>query len=256
MKRLFEIRLFSLDIGNYRFSPGLVMTVLTIVVAYTMYSLGVWQLSRGKYRDNLQQKIVERQDKPAVTYNELPYGVEERVYLPVKFRGRYKKNQLIYLDNRINNGVVGYDVFMPFELNNGETLLVNRGFIAQGRTRQQLPGVETPAGEIEINGILEKEPPRAVTLANNLHQETSWPLLLQYVDLAEVQEKTGTDLMEMVMRLDKNEAGGLVYNQPVMKLDSSKNYGYAFQWFAMMTAVISLFLVVNTKKRKQEDGTE
>lgn len=253
MKWLFKIRLFSLNIGSYRFSPGLIMTLLTTAIAYTMYSLGVWQLSRGNYRDNLQQKIVARQELPALTFNELPYGSDERLYLPVRFRGRYDSSRLIYLDNRIVNGVVGYDVYTPFELANGVNVLVNRGFTAQGRTRQQLPLVDTPTGEVEIHGILEKQPPRGVMLGENLHKETSWPLLLQYIELAEIENKTGTDMMEMVVRLNRNEAGGLIYNQPVMNLDSSKNYGYAFQWFAMMTAVISLFLVMNTKKRISND---
>ena len=55
--------------------------------------------------------------------------------------------------------------------------------------------------------------------------------------------------MNMILRLAENEPGGLNYHQPVINLDSAINNGYAFQWFAMMSALLSLYFVVNTKKR-------
>jgi cytochrome oxidase assembly protein ShyY1 len=36
----------------------------------------------------------------------------------------------------------------------------------------------------------------------------------------------------------------------VLKLDSTKNTGYAFQWFAMMAALLVIYIAVNTKKRQ------
>ena len=253
MKWFFRVRLFSINIGNYRFSPGLFVTIITVITASVMYSLGLWQISRGEYKDNLQQKIVSRQNNPPLTFNELPYGEDARNYLPVRFSGSYDTRKMIFLDNRIHNGVVGYDVYSRFELNNGKNVLVNRGFVAQGKSRQQLPEIETPGGDLEIHGLLENPPSKGVVLVEDLHQETRWPMVMQYIDLAEIEDKFNTKLMGMIVRLGKNEAGGLIYNQPVLNLNSSKNYAYAFQWFAMMTAVISLFLVLNTSKRKADN---
>lgn len=248
-----NVRLFSLHIGRFNFSPGLFMTVLTFAIVYTMYSLGLWQLSRAKYKDNLQQKIVERQNKPAVNYNQIPYEEDERLYLPIKIRGKYDSKHIVLLDNRIVEGVVGYDVYTPFTMSNGTAVLVNRGFIPQGKSRQDLPHIATPEVDIDIQGILEKPPSKGVILAENLHTSISWPMVMQYIDIEEIETKLSIDLMDMIVRLDSNEAGGLIYNQPVVNLNSSKNYGYAFQWFAMMTAVFSLFLVMNTKKRTKAD---
>ncbi len=248
---IFKIRLLSLDIGNYRFSPGLLVTILTFVLAYIMFSLGQWQISRAQYKDNLQQKIAERQHKAPISYNELPYEETDRVFLPVAFRGTYDSSHTIFFDNRIVDGVVGYDVFSPFMLENQVVVLVNRGFIEQGKSRKQLPNINTPPGIVNIRGLMEKPPAKGLVLSEDLHQGMQWPAVLQYIDIAELEAKLGSQLMDMIVRLDENEAGALKYHQPIINLDSAKNNGYAFQWFAMMSALLSLYFVVNTKKRTQ-----
>ena len=249
MRWIFKIRLLKLNIGDYRFSPGLMVTILTFALAYLMFSLGQWQISRAQYKDNLQQKIAERQNKAPIGYNELPYEVEDRIFLPVVISGTYDSRHSILFDNRIVDGTVGYDVYSPFRLKNGETVLVNRGFIAQGKSRMELPDFDTPSGTVKIQGLLEQPPSKGLVLAENLHEGNQWPAVLQYIDIPELESKLDYQLMNMIVRLAENEAGGLKYHQPVVNLDSAKNNGYAFQWFAMMSALLSLYFVVNTKKR-------
>ncbi len=251
MKRLFKIRLLKLDVGAYRFSPGLVFTLITLFLMYVMYSLGQWQISRAQYKDNLQQKIEQRQKLPAIDYNLIPADEEERVYLPAKFRGQFDGDYIFLHDNRIVDGVVGYDVYTPLKLNNGTAVLVNRGFLPQGRTRQDIPEVSTPADNHIVSGLLEKEPTRGMVLLDNLHDSSQWPLVLQYVDIAELEGKLDYKLFPMILRLAQNEPGAFKYHQPVVNLNSAKNSGYAFQWFAMMLALFIIYIVVNTKKRTQ-----
>ena len=250
MKWIFTARLFSLEIGGYRFSPGIVMTALTFALAYVMFSLGQWQLSRAQYKDNLQNKIVERQNKQAVSYNHLPVEAEERQFLPVILEGKYDSERSILLDNRVIDGVVGYDIFTPFIMNNGTAILVNRGFIPLGSSRQDIPQFSTPQGQLIVKGLLEKTPAKAAFQSDEFNQVKQWPGVVQFVDNAALELKLGYQLMDEIMRLDKNEAGGFKHYQPVINLDSAKNQGYAFQWFAMMAALLILYIVVNTKKRK------
>ncbi|GMR18074.1 MAG: SURF1 family protein [Gammaproteobacteria bacterium] len=249
MKWVFKIRLFCLDIGRYRFSPGLIMTLLTIALAYVMFSLGQWQLSRAQYKDNLQQKIAERQNMSAISYKHLPHEESERVFLPVRMVGYYDYKHSFLLDNRIVDGVVGYEVFTPFAMANDISIVINRGFIPLGKSRQVLPEFGTPKNKVVINGLMEKAPSKGLILSDNLHQSNQWPAVMQYIDIGELETKLNTRLMNMVVRLAENEPGGLKYHQPVVNLNSAKNNGYAFQWFAMMAAVLILYFVVNTKKR-------
>lgn len=249
MKWFFKIRLFSLNVGAYTFSPGVFVTLLTIALVTLTYSLGQWQLSRAQYKDNLQQKIAERQYMAAISYKQLPYEESERVFQPVRFEGHYDSEHSILLDNRIVDRVVGYEVFTPFTMDNDVTILINRGFIPLGKSRQVLPEFETPENKVVIKGLMEKTPSKVLVLSENPHQNIQWPAVMQYIDIGELETKLNIRLMSMVVRLAENEPGGLEYHQPVVNLNSAKNNGYAFQWFAMMSAILSLYFVVNTKKR-------
>lgn len=251
MKWIFKIRLFCLDIGRYRFSPGLIMTILTIALAYVMFSLGQWQLSRAQYKDNLQQKIAERKKMPAIGYSQLPHETDDRIFLPVKLKGSFDAKHSILLDNKVVHGIVGYEIFTPFMMANGVNILVNRGFVPLGKSRQVLPDFDTPEEILTIQGLMEKAPSKAVFLAEGLHEGDGWPMVFQYIDITELETKLDYRLMNMIVRLAENEAGGFKYHQPVLSLNSAKNNGYAFQWFAMMTALLIIYIVVNTKKRAQ-----
>lgn len=245
-----QLRLLSIKVASYHFSPGVISSLITAGLLYTMISLGFWQLDRAEYKDTLQQKIVERKNLVPVALDELPPSSDERRYYPVKFIGEFDAEHSFLLDNKILNGRVGYHVFTPVKINASKTILVNRGFIDQGETREQLPDIETIDGKIEFHGLLDLPPPRALVLAENVHEMTSWPIVLQYIDIIEINKMLGYELYDMVLWLDQNQAGIFDYDLPVLNLNSAKNNGYAFQWFALSIALLLIYIVVNTKRRK------
>lgn len=244
-----QLRLLSVNVASYHFSPGLLSTLITAVLLYTMISLGFWQLDRAEYKDTLQQKIEERKNLAPAGLDELPQSADNRRFYPVEFSAEYDTKHVFLLDNKILNGRVGYHVFTPAKINTGKAVLVNRGFITQGKTRDQLPVVETINARIELHGLLDLPPSRALLLAENVHETSSWPVVLQYIDLNEISRILGYELYDMVLWLDKDQSGSLEYDLPVLNLNSAKNDGYAFQWFAMSVALLLIYIIVNTKRR-------
>ena len=219
-----------------------------------MISLGFWQLDRAEFKDTLQQKIEQRKKLVPVDLNELPQSADDRRYFPVKFIGEFDDGHDFLLDNKILNGKVGYQVFTPVRLGETKTILVNRGFVAQGNTRQQLPEIITPDGKIEFQGLLDFVPSRALLLAENVHDTTRWPIVLQYIDLNEISQLLGYELYDMVLWLETNDSeenqhGSFENSLPALNLNSAKNNGYAFQWFALSIALLIIYVVVNTKRR-------
>ena len=243
-----EYRLVSLRILSYHFNPGVFSTLITVALLYTMMSLAFWQMDRAEFKDTLQQKIIERKNLSPVTLAELPASSESRRYHPVKFIGEFDNQHSFLLDNITFNGVVGYHVFTPVKVNDAKTILVNRGFVSQGKTRDQLPEVDVPGGKIEISGLLDFSPSRTLLLAENVQEMSRWPVVLQYVDLTEISQLLGYELYDMVLWLNPGEAGSFEYDLPVLNLNAAKNNGYAFQWFAMSLALFIIYIVVNTKR--------
>lgn len=249
-----QYRLFSIRLAAYQFSPGVLATLVTVVLLYIMISLAFWQLDRAEFKDTLQHKIEQRKNISAVDIAELPPSIDDRRYLPVRFTGEFDVGRSFLLDNRTIKGRVGYHVFTPVKIsnsgNNVKSILIARGFVGMGRSREELPEIASPKGKIEVRGILDLPPPAALILADNIHRSDSWPVVLQYIDLPELSVILGYELYDMVIWLNENETGSFEYDLPVLNLNAAKNNGYAFQWFAMSLALFIIFIVVNTKSNK------
>src|SRR6185295_14422655 len=71
---------------------------------------------------------------------------------PVTLRGTFDARYTVLLDNKLHRGRPGYQVVQPLRTAPGKHVLVNRGWIAAGASRAQLPEVRTPAGEISLSG--------------------------------------------------------------------------------------------------------
>lgn len=214
-----------------------------------MLTLGQWQYQKGEYISNMQDKINERKYLPPVSMEELPHDREDQIFLPVTVRGKFDTEHHFYFDNRIVNGVAGYDIFTPFRMDDGNVILVNRGWLKQGRTRQDLPEFETVSSEVSFKALMDRPPSKDFLLAEDVHSTVSWPMVLQYVDTEEISDMLGYEVMPMVLRLDKDADHGFYREIPVLRLDSAKNTGYAFQWYAMLAALLVIYVAVNTKKR-------
>ena len=245
-------RFASIRISAYQFTPGIISTLVTAALLYTMISLGFWQLDRAEFKDTLQQKIEHRKSLSAVELDTLPDSSEQRRYLQTTFFAAYDAQHNFLLDNKIVNGRVGYHVFTPAKITDKKAILVARGFVEMGNTREHLPDIETANGILEFKGLLDLPPSRALLLAENVHKSETWPMVLQYVDLTEISEILGYELYDMVLWLNQEDTAiskkQLEYDLPVLNLNSAKNSGYAFQWFALSIALLVIYIVVNTKR--------
>jgi len=249
IKVIRQYRLVNLRIASYNFNPGVLSTLITFVMLYVMMSLGFWQLDRASYKETLQQTIEQRKELPLADIGSLEGTQQERRYRPVELYGQYDVEHSFLLDNRILNGQVGYQVLTPFITSDAGAVLVARGFVALGQSRKQLPPLDTPAETSSIKGLLDMPPAKALVLADNVQQTDRWPIVLQYVDIAELSGLLGYPLYDMQVWLDADSVSAYRYNLPALSLNAAKNNGYAFQWFAMSLALLIIYLVVNTKRK-------
>jgi surfeit locus 1 family protein len=79
---------------------------------------------------------------------------------------------------------------------------------------------------------------------------------LQRVDLEKLNAKYELKLLSPIIRLDPDSEGGFVRDWRKPGSGKEKNLGYAFQWFAMASALLIIFLAVNLKKTVEDiDGS-
>ena len=139
----------------------------------------------------------------------------------------------------------------PFQLDvTGEVLLVNRGWVAAGQSRQQKPPVSTPAETLQIAGRLNKPPSKPMLWNDSapLVQDGAW----QYMDLERFRQQTGLSVLPLWLELDKTLDGVGGYVRQWRAYDDSwvsRHRGYAVQWFAMALAFLIMCVYVMRKSR-------
>ena len=168
---------------------------------------------------------------------------EKRVALPrVSVEGEFQPRYTVYLDNKVMNGRIGYEVITPLLLTSGAYVLVNRGWIAAGKTREALPEVRTPAGEVRIEGIALDKLPRVLSL----HKDAG--KVRQNLDIEDFAFESGLRLEPRVIEQHSELPDGLARDWPPHDLGFEKNEGYALQWYSLAALAVVLLIVLSFRK--------
>lgn len=244
-------------IGRYSFSPRLVPTLMTAALLPLLIGLGIWQLGRAEEKREIEQTVSRRMTAPpleidAARWQAIHAGadVSTLAYRRVTMSGRFEVVHQYLLDNRTRNGIAGFQVltaFIPGGADGG--VLVNRGWIPLGERRDRLPPLPAPSTLLRISGAFDaprKPPP---LLGASGYEQRPWPKIVQRVELEPMSKQLGISLLPQVVLLDPDAAAGFVREwKPYYGISVQRHQAYAFQWFALATALAFIYIVVNLKR--------
>src|SRR6186713_2387454 len=146
-----------------------VVLLTTLVGMAVTARLGVWQLSRAAEKRALQSARDERAHLAPLADASLATTAaqaELQHYRPVRLRGTWRAQNTVYLDNRQMDGRPGFFVVTPLLLPGGDAVLVQRGWAPRDMAdRTRVPAVPTPAGEVELVGLIAPPPARLFDFA-------------------------------------------------------------------------------------------
>ncbi|MBI5612144.1 MAG: SURF1 family protein [Gammaproteobacteria bacterium] len=235
-----------------RFAARWWPTLATALLVPAFTGLGFWQLDRAGQKAELQAEYDARLRGPLVAVGARVQPAEELRFYRVVAKGRYDSAHQIFIDNRVQQGRVGYHVVTPLKLEASETrVLVNRGWIALGRDREHLPAVETPAGVQEITGVAVVPAEHVFTLGKPAAAGGPWETVWQNIDMQRFKESVGYPVQPVVVLLDPHSpAGGLVRDWSRLDAGIATHKAYAFQWFVLAFALLVTYIVMNTRKRR------
>jgi len=239
-----------LRFGRLELRAGFWPTLATVVLLPLLTGLGIWQLDRAEQKQRLQVEYDRRQQEPVVRLRSVLETKETLHFRRIVARGRYEPDYQILLDNRVQQGQVGYHVLTPLRLEEGAVrVLVNRGWVALGRDRAQLPVIETPQGTVEVTGFATAPQAGGFRLGPARPAGAGWQPVWQYLDLDEYARQVSFPLQPVVMLLDPgNQPGGLVRHWARLDTGIATHQGYAFQWFSLAVALAAIYILVNTRR--------
>ena len=153
-------------------------------------------------------------------------------------RGHYVSDQRWLLDNRVYRGQPGYHVFTPFRPDGADapTVLVNRGWVAVGASRDFLPALPVADDHVTLTGRLDSPSVGLVVGEVPLHSVADKGAGAS-LDVAELADAQGLDLLRYALVIDDGQVGGLRYDwSPIPQIGPEKHLGYAVQWFGLAVA--------------------
>ena len=142
--------------------PGFIATTLvTLVCLAILIGLGVWQLQRKVWKENLIAAMTSRLDAPAQPlpqpWTSLTQDAGE--FRHVAFTATFAPGEeaLVYTPGSALRADIkgpGYFVFAPGKLADGRTVVVDRGFIPLDRKDKAARAQGEPQGPINVVGYL------------------------------------------------------------------------------------------------------
>jgi surfeit locus 1 family protein len=204
--------------------------------------LGAWQWDRGQQRTALHDATEARAALPPLSAADLPPGLEDAapvLHRRVVLHGEWIADRTVFLDNRQMNDAPGFYVVTPLKLQGRpEVILVQRGWVPRNFERRTvLPPVQTPAGVVEVQGLL--APPPAKLYA--FDTDETGPIR-QNLDLTRFRVETGLPLAPLSVQQTGRPSEGLWRQWPQAGSGAERNYGYAFQWWAIAALIAILYV--------------
>ena len=217
------------------------VTVGALLAVALTFSLGRWQLSRASQKLATQAGIDAMAALPALRNEALLHGPDlaALLYRKARLRGHWMPGATICLDNRPLHDQAGLVVVTPLKLEgSAAVLLVQRGWVARDfHDRTKLPDLETADGNVEIEGRIAPLPGKIYDFGGSAQGR-----IRQNVDPAALGAELGVALLPVSVQ--QSGAGGesLVRDWPIALSGVDRNYGYAFQWFALSALIAFLYV--------------
>ncbi|GAB3189636.1 SURF1 family cytochrome oxidase biogenesis protein [Nesterenkonia suensis] len=222
--------------SRYRFllSPTW-MGWLAVCVAFAVgcVFLGQWQLDRREQAMEDINRIVANYDEEPVPYAE----VREKYHQPhvddewtvTTMRGEYLADDVRLVRNRGHSGAVGYEQAMPFRLDDGEVVVISRGWLPTDSTDAARPASmpEPPRGSVELTVRLKPAEP-------DIDRDAPTGQLAS-LDLQEYQDQLGYDIVTGAYGLMAEEDPAPAEQPRALarpQLDEGPHLSYSMQWYA------------------------
>jgi surfeit locus 1 family protein len=205
-------------------------------------------MDRADQKKIINMAFVERQNQPPITLNKetIQIPVKDIVWHYVTLSGEFLNDKNIVLDNQIREGKSGFLIYTPFKiLDSNKIILINRGWHPLTNSRKDNPDIPP------IKGQVSQMPSSGISLGKVVTEKLNESSFrLQKMDYEVLSSLISKDLMGYEVKLRKpifDKTYVVDSGTPVP--DSDKNYGYAFQWFAMAFTLFIIFIRLGVKKK-------
>ena len=226
---------------GFLFRPKWLLFHAVVVVGIVVMVLaGYWQLQRLDERKDFNQRVIERsQSEPFELRSVLErlddgsLSADAAEWLPVTIDGTYLPDQVLDFNNS-QRGRAGDNVLTAMITTDGDTVIVNRGFIPLGIDVPPAPQTEVVGlGYVRLSEVRDRG---GLTDADDGEPLSE----IRRIDLPRLSQQFPGDVAPIYVQLIAAEpAIALGDPEPVLlpELSSGPHLSYAIQWFVFALCV-------------------
>lgn len=233
-----------------RFRFRAIPFVATVLLVALGVSLGQWQDRRAGQKIAVQTKLAERATQAPFVVGPQLLKKEEIEYRPVSVAGEFVQGWPLFLDNRPQQGKVGFYLLMPFKIAGSEThVLVARGWLPRYTgEHDRLPEFGTPSGTVIVTGIAKAGMGKVMQLGEPAAVKPR--AILQNLTPDQFADATKLTVQPFFIEQTGPTVAGdkLERDWPAPTLGVEKHQGYAFQWYALAAMALLFFVVTGFRR--------
>lgn len=237
--------------------PGwLALFVVVIAFAYLCFTvLAPWQLGKNTKtsRENAQISRSLTSEPVALT-SVLPQqdsSAPDEQWQRVTATGHYLPDRQVLARLRVIDGDPAYEVLVPFVVDGGPTVLVNRGYVKAEQGSRVPAFAPAPSGKVTITARL-RDSGTAPEGKQPFRQDGAQQVYA--IDTAQISELLNVPLTGSYLQLVDGQPGGLG-TIALPHLDSGPFLSYGIQWIAFgILAPVGLgyFIISEIKARRRD----
>lgn len=237
---------------------------LALVFAVACAFLSNWQFSRNEERAG-QLALVERNydAEPAPLAEVIALGGEldaQDEWRPVRLTGQYVVDDQLLARNRPHGGTAAFEVLVPFRLDDGRVLLIDRGWVPPGQDQPEPDAVPAaPQGDVTV--IARLRPGEPLPASGRSAPDGQVPT----INLPLIADTVSPGVGDA---LERSAYGVLVSEDPAPATtpsalespsdDPGPHLSYAIQWilFAVMGFVFIGYVIRTERRHRREEAED
>lgn len=223
-------------------------TLFAIIGLAVLCGLGLWQLERKAWKENLVETVTQRLSAPPVAvppregWSRL--SAERDEYRRVSFPAELINDEaLVYTaGSAFRPDVIGpgYWVFSPARLLGGSVVVVNRGFVPLDRKDPQSRPGGLPTGVVEVTGMMRWPEQRGLFTPADEPQHGIW--YLRDPKLLADAKRWGAVAPFFIDMEAPRSPGGLPQVGPLTVKLPNNHLQYAITWFGLAATLLGVYV--------------